>query len=231
MTRVLDRAIARVGAAPKYTVTDQGVQFRDVFKRWCRRTGVAPRFGAVGKHGSIAVTERFILSMKTEFLRRILVPFDGLELRNAIARYIDWYNGCRPHRSLGGATPLEVYCSARPANETRRIEPRCRYPAEGVCAKPQSAARAGKRPRKLELVVSGLHGAPASLLPIITLREAAERELGASPPEGIALSSASPLPRQHVTSGPGDDRTGERDCRSGGLPLHVSSGKRHNIRP
>ncbi len=31
MTRVLDRAIARVGDAPKYTVTGQGVQFREVF--------------------------------------------------------------------------------------------------------------------------------------------------------------------------------------------------------
>jgi putative transposase len=146
MTRVLDRAIARVGAAPKYTVTGQGVQFRDVFKRWCRRRGIAPRFGAVGKHGSIAVTERFILSLKTELLRKILVPFDSADLRRSIARYFDWYNEYRPHRSLGGATPLEVYRGARPANERQRIEPRSRYPAEGVCAKPQSASRAGRRP-------------------------------------------------------------------------------------
>ncbi len=76
--------------------------------------------------------------------------------------------GFRPHRSIGGATPLEVCRGARPANESRRVEP-----ANGICAKPQSAARAGKRPRNLELVVSGLHGAPASLLPIITLRDAA----------------------------------------------------------
>ena len=173
MTRVLDRSIARAGAAPKYTVTDKAVQFRDVFKRWCRRRGVAPRFGAVGKHGSIAVTERFILSLKSELLRKVLVPFDSTDLRRSIARYLDWYNEYRPHRSLSGATPLEVYRGARPANERQRIEPRSRYPANGVCAKPQSAARAGKRPRNLELVVSGLHGAPASLLPTITLRDAA----------------------------------------------------------
>ena len=127
----------------------------------------------MGKHGSIAVTERFILSLKTELLRRILVPFAGAELRLAIARYFDWYNAHRPHRSLGGATPLEVYRGAQPANESGRVEPRSRYPANSICAKPQSAARAGKRPRNLELVVSGLHGAPASLLPIITLRDAA----------------------------------------------------------
>jgi len=43
----------------------------------------------VGKHGSIAVTERFILSLKTELLRRILVPFARAELRLAIERYFD----------------------------------------------------------------------------------------------------------------------------------------------
>ncbi len=132
-----------------------------------------PRFGAVGKHGSIAVTERFILSLKTELLRRILVPFDMGELRRLIAPYFDWYNEYRPHRSQSGATPHEVCRGARPANERQRIEPRPRYPAKGVCANPQSVARAGKRPRSLQLIVSGLHGAPASLLPLITLRDAA----------------------------------------------------------
>ena len=39
MTRVLERSIARAGAAPKYTVTDKAVQFPDVFKRWCREGG------------------------------------------------------------------------------------------------------------------------------------------------------------------------------------------------
>ncbi len=173
MTRVHDRAIARAGAIPKYAATDEGVQFRDVFKRWCRRRGIAPRFGAVGRHGSIAVTERFILSLKSELLRKILVPFELSGLRRAIGRHFDWYNAYRPHCSLAGATSLEVYCGARPANEGQRLEPRSRYPAKGVCAKPQSAARIGKRPRKLEMVASGLHGAPASLLPVITLRDAA----------------------------------------------------------
>lgn len=99
MTRVLERASARVGAAPKYTITDQGVQFRKVFRRWCRRRGIAPRFGAVGKHGSIAVTERFILSLKSALLRKILMPFDSADLRRSIARNFDWYNEYRPHRS------------------------------------------------------------------------------------------------------------------------------------
>ena len=61
MTRVLDRAVAPVGDAPNYTVTGQRVQFLVVFKRLCRRRGITPRFGAVGKRGSIAGTERIAL--------------------------------------------------------------------------------------------------------------------------------------------------------------------------
>jgi hypothetical protein len=34
-----------------------------VFKDWCDGQGITPRFGAVGQHGSIALIERFILSL------------------------------------------------------------------------------------------------------------------------------------------------------------------------
>jgi transposase InsO family protein len=53
---------------PKYIVCDRGSQFwNDGFKRWCKRKGVKPRFGAVGKHGSISVVERVILTINREF--------------------------------------------------------------------------------------------------------------------------------------------------------------------
>jgi len=45
-----------------------------VFKDWCDRQGITPRFGAVGQHGSIALIERFILSLKNGCARIILVP-------------------------------------------------------------------------------------------------------------------------------------------------------------
>ena len=72
---LLDRAVAKVGRAPKYTVTDQGVQFRQGFRDWCIQHGVKPRFGAVGESGSIAVLERFWLTLKDECTRRIMVPY------------------------------------------------------------------------------------------------------------------------------------------------------------
>ena len=65
------------------------MQFREVFKRWSP-TRHRPSIRAVGEHGSIAVTERFILSLKSALLRKILVPFDSTDLRRTIARYLDW---------------------------------------------------------------------------------------------------------------------------------------------
>jgi transposase InsO family protein len=60
----LEQAIRRAGAPPKYLISDKGSQFWcDSYKRWCQRRRIKPRFGAVRKHGSIAVVERFIRSL------------------------------------------------------------------------------------------------------------------------------------------------------------------------
>ena len=66
----LGRVIRTAGRAPKHLLSDKGGQFWcDGFKAWCRRRDIRPRFGAVGKHGSIAVVERLILTMK-QILRK-----------------------------------------------------------------------------------------------------------------------------------------------------------------
>ena len=72
--RFLEHAMNSAGAAPKYVICDKGQQFWcDAFKDWCDRKVITPRFGAVGQHGSIALVERFILSLKNECTRRILM--------------------------------------------------------------------------------------------------------------------------------------------------------------
>jgi len=39
---------------PKHLISDKGSQFWcDAFKACCKNKGVEPRFGAIGKHGSI----------------------------------------------------------------------------------------------------------------------------------------------------------------------------------
>jgi transposase InsO family protein len=72
----LKRVINDASAAPKYLICDKVQQFWcDVFKDWRDRQGITPRFGDVGQHGSIALVERFILTLKNECTRIILVPF------------------------------------------------------------------------------------------------------------------------------------------------------------
>ena len=71
---MLDWARVVSGGAPRYMVTDQGSQFRDEYRGWCDAHGVTPRYGAVGRYGSIAVIERFWGTMKREGLRRIVLP-------------------------------------------------------------------------------------------------------------------------------------------------------------
>jgi len=48
--------------------------------------------GAVGKHGSIAIVERFIRSMKHECTRRLVVPLRREGTRREIAFYAERYN-------------------------------------------------------------------------------------------------------------------------------------------
>jgi transposase InsO family protein len=165
----LHRAATQVGRAPKYTVSDQGVQFRHDYRQWCARRGVKPRFGAVGRYGSVALIERFIRTMKQEGTRRILVPFRFDKMRAELSRFFRWYNLFRPHTHLRGATPAEVLMRRRPANRKPRLEPRARYPATGACAVPRVKARATGC--QLTLVPGTFEG--ARHLPVVRLRKAA----------------------------------------------------------
>lgn len=156
---LLDDAVERAGRAPKHLVSDRGTQFQTEYLAWCEQRSVRPRFGAVGQHGSIAVVERFNRSMKDEATRRILVPLSLPRMRVEVTAYSGWYNGHRPHQSLGGATPNERLAEAPPEREP--IEARPRHPL---------AAGARRAPR-LELVVRRHEG--RAHLPIVELREAA----------------------------------------------------------
>jgi transposase InsO family protein len=167
--QLLDRAVGQIGRAPKYTVTDQGVQFRQKFRDWCQQHGVKPRFGAVGQSGSIAILERFMLTLKDECTRRILVPYSIDAMRVEVARFLCWYAEVRPHEGLGGRTPSEVYENRVPARDGPRFEPRPRYPA--TANGKETAALRARRGVKLELVVSSFES--AEHLPLVELKEAA----------------------------------------------------------
>ena len=119
----LGRTIGRMGAAPRHLISDQESMFTsDGFRGWCRRRGIRLRYGAVGKHGSIAIVERFIRSMKHECTRRLVVPLRRERLRGELGLYVAWYNRHRPHGALGVRTPDEVYGGLSPACEKPRLE-------------------------------------------------------------------------------------------------------------
>jgi transposase InsO family protein len=138
VTAALDRIMSAEQVQPKHLIVDQGPEFNcEHFKDvWCKAKGILPRFGAVGKHGSIAVVERFHRTIK-ELLRLIVVPEDQSRFEHEVEGIIDWYNDARPHMTLNGKTPNEVYYSREPANEQPRVELRKDWPRGSPCARPQ----------------------------------------------------------------------------------------------
>lgn len=167
----IGKTAARLHATPKYLICDKdSIFWCTEFKRWCKRKAIRPRYGAVGKHGSIAVVERFIRTMKDEVTRRFIVPQRQAAFRRELTSYLAWYNEHRPHATLHGKTPNEVYFRLRPANRRPRIEPRERWPRRSPCAAPRTLI-AGQPGDRFELEV-GFHDGRRHL-PIVSLRRAA----------------------------------------------------------
>ncbi len=167
----LGRTIGRT-AKPKYIICDRDSIFdSDAFRRWVKRKGIKPpRYGKAGEHGSIAVVERFILSLKTELTGRILVPLRRDKFQRELVCYQEWFNDERPHMTLGGRTPNEVHYQRRPAHRRPRIEPRQKWPRGSPCAKPQTLV-AGKPGATFTMRVDFQNG--RRHLPIVALQRAA----------------------------------------------------------
>ena len=168
ITDWLDGIIKSVGQNPKYLITDQGSQFREKYRDWCTARGIKPRFGAVGQHGSIAIVERFILSLKNECTRRIIVPLQLDKFQLELTKYFRWYNEIRPHQSLGGRTPNEVYLGAPSARDGPKFETRPGLQNSRAVAKMAPRLVAAN---ELTLVVVCLEG--RRHLPIVSLKRAA----------------------------------------------------------
>jgi transposase InsO family protein len=171
MRAFLGRTIHATGVTPRHLVTDQGPQFTcENFKPWCRRKGIRPRFGAIGEHGSIAVIERLILTLKQGIAWLTLVPLRRRAFLRELRYLAAWYNSHRPHMTLGGRTPDEVYHRLRPMNRQPRFEPRALWPRNSPCAKPVTLVK-GKPGVRLacEITFQGKR----RHLPVVTLKRAA----------------------------------------------------------
>jgi putative transposase len=146
----LGRVVKRHGA-PTYLISDKGRQFDcGGYRTWCDRKGIGQRYAAAESIRATAVIERFFLSLKDEWLRRILIPLDRDAMQRALSCYFDWFARQRPHQGLDGRTPQEVY--------------------DGVPVVTREKLKAPEVPRS-QLVVSFHEG--RKQLPLVELRQAA----------------------------------------------------------
>ena len=107
----LEEAIWRHGV-PEIFNTDQGSQFTsEVFTSALKNKGIRVSMDGKGRWMDNVFIERLWRSMKYECV--YLNAFEsGLQARRDIGQWIEFYNSARPHSSLDGHTPNEVYSKA-----------------------------------------------------------------------------------------------------------------------
>ena len=109
----LAQAFARFGR-PDIVNTDQGSQFTaQEFVDMVQGHGVKLSMDGRGAWRDNVFVERIWRTVKYE--RVYLRAYETVsEARQDIAQYIDWYNTARPHSSLGGLTPEQVWIGGMP---------------------------------------------------------------------------------------------------------------------
>ena len=153
-------AIARLFAStalrfgpPRHSVSDRGPQLTsETFRGLLRRHGVRHRYGAVGRTGSIALIERFFLTLKTVTRLVGTPPFLKRDLERRLALFFAYYTWLRPHQGLGGRTPAEVFLGLPPAHLDAVPPPRGRL-GEEVRVNPPFALRFLDPERRLPHIV------------------------------------------------------------------------------
>ena len=119
INNVLESAIEKYGP-PKHIISDQGGVFiGDVFAELMGTYEILHRFGAVGKHGSISVTERVNKTLKYEWLKRVAIIKGIDHLAELCKEFELWYNNWRPHMTLDGFRPDDVYYNNKPDKPER----------------------------------------------------------------------------------------------------------------
>lgn len=115
--RALDELV-EVRGAPKRLRLDNGPEFiSDALRQWAQRHGVTLVHIQPGKPTQNAYIERFNRTFRTEVLDRFV--FTTLDEVRRMAE--DWrhrYNHHRPHRSLGGLSPIHYALAHSPSTST-----------------------------------------------------------------------------------------------------------------
>lgn len=130
MATVLDEAVSRArrlhpDLSLRHFVTDKGACFTAAeFQDAVAQHGMEARFGAVGRHGSIALIERLWLGLKDLLQLRLDRRLLREDLEPRIGLGLFYYSVLKPHQGLGGATPAEVYFQKEPARISAVSPPR-----------------------------------------------------------------------------------------------------------
>src|SRR6516164_1705201 len=109
----LEEALAKYGK-PEIFNTDQGSQFTGAaFTGVLASNGIAISMDGKGAWRDNVFVERLWRTVKYEEV--YLHAYESVtEARVSIGRYLDFYNGRRPHSSLDGTTPDQAYFSPLP---------------------------------------------------------------------------------------------------------------------
>jgi putative transposase len=99
---------------PEILNTDQGSQFTGAaFTGVLIKNGIAVSMDGKGAWRDNVFVERLWRSVKYEEV--YLRAYEGVsDARASIGRYLDFYNGRRPHSSLDGITPDHAYSTPLP---------------------------------------------------------------------------------------------------------------------
>ena len=101
-------------------MSDQGKVFTGgVFAELLGSYYIKQRLGAIGKHGSISVTERVIKTLKYEWLKRAAIIKDFDHLAKLCDEFESWYNIWRPHMTLDGFCPDDIFYDRKPEKPNR----------------------------------------------------------------------------------------------------------------
>ena len=110
----LESAIEKYGP-PKHIISDQAHVFTgEVFAGRLGKYNFKPRLGAIGKHGSFAVTERANKILKYEWLKQIAIIKSIDHLTELCNEFKIWYNRWQPHMTPDGLRPNNVYYNNKP---------------------------------------------------------------------------------------------------------------------
>ena len=112
----LNEALSNYGK-PEIFNTDQGSQFTSFdFTGVLKQAEITISMDGRGRCMDNIFIERLWRSLKYEavYLHELT---DGFVAERVIAEWIDFYNTERPHSSLGGQTPAEIYAGAQPVDK------------------------------------------------------------------------------------------------------------------